>query len=39
LRRFTEFTSQPDKDLSARQMDEYINSLTALNMNPPPELT
>lgn len=39
LRRFAEFTAQPDKDLSARQMDDYINSLTALNMNPPPELT
>ena len=39
LRRFAEFTSQPDKDLSARQMDNYINSLTALNMSPPPELT
>lgn len=39
LRRFADFTSQPDKDLSSRQMDQYINSLTALNMNPPPELT
>jgi hypothetical protein len=39
LRRFAEFTSQPDRDLSARQMDDYINSLTALNLNPPPELT
>lgn len=39
LRRFADFTSQPDKDLSARQMDEFISSLTALNMNPPPELT
>jgi hypothetical protein len=39
LRRFAEFTSQPDRELSARQMDDYINSLTALNMNPPPELS
>jgi hypothetical protein len=39
LKRFAAFTKQPDKDLSARKMDEYINSLTALNMNPPPELT
>jgi len=39
LKRFASFTSQPDKDLSARRMDDYINSLTALNMNPPPELT
>lgn len=39
LKRFESFTSQPDKDLSARKMDDYINSLTALNMNPPPELT
>lgn len=39
LKRFAEFTSQPDRDLSARQMDDYINSLTALNLNPPPELT
>jgi hypothetical protein len=38
LKRLAEFTSQPDKDLSARQMDDYINSLTALNMNPPPEI-
>jgi hypothetical protein len=39
LKRFADFTSQPDKDLSSRQMDDYINSLTALNLNPPPELT
>jgi hypothetical protein len=39
LKRFAEFTSQPDKDLSERQMDDYINSLTALNLNPPPELS
>jgi hypothetical protein len=39
LQRFAAFTSQPDKDLSARKMDDYINSLTALNMNPPPELS
>jgi hypothetical protein len=39
LRRFAEFSSQPDKDLSARQMDDYISSLTALNLNPPPELS
>jgi hypothetical protein len=39
LKRFAEFASQPDRDLSARQMDDYINSLTALNLNPPPELT
>jgi hypothetical protein len=39
LKKFASFTSQPDKDLSARKMDDYINSLTALNMNPPPELT
>ena len=39
LKRLADFTSQPDKDLSARQMDEYINSLTALNLNPPPELS
>jgi hypothetical protein len=39
LKRLAAFTSQPDKDLSARKMDDYINSLTALNMNPPPELS
>jgi hypothetical protein len=39
LKRFAAFTSQPDKDLSTRRMDDYINSLTALNLNPPPELT
>jgi hypothetical protein len=39
LKRFAAFTSQPDKDLSAQRMDDYINSLTALNLNPPPELT
>jgi hypothetical protein len=39
LKRFASFTTQPDKDLSARKMDDYINSLTALNLNPPPELT
>ena len=39
LKRFADFSSQPDTDLSARQMDEYINSLTALNLNPPPELS
>ena len=39
LKRFAAFTSQPDKDLSARKMDDYINSLTALNLNPPPEIT
>lgn len=39
LKRFVTFTSQPDKDLSAQKMDDYINSLTALNLNPPPELT
>ncbi len=39
LRRFAEFTAQPDRELSARHMDDYINSLTALNMNPPPELS
>lgn len=39
LKRFAAFTSQPDKDLSAKKMDDYINSLTALNLNPPPELT
>jgi membrane protein implicated in regulation of membrane protease activity len=39
LKRLAAFTSQPDKDLSARRMDDYINSLTALNLNPPPELT
>lgn len=39
LQRFADFTAQPDKDLSARQMDEYINSLTALNLNPPPDLS
>ena len=39
LARFESFTSQPDKDLSAQKMDDYINSLTALNLNPPPELT
>lgn len=39
LKRLQAFTSQPDKDLSARRMDDYINSLTALNLNPPPELT
>lgn len=39
LKRLADFTSQPDKDLSARQMDDYINSLTALNLNPPPEIS
>jgi hypothetical protein len=39
LQRLAAFTSQPDKELSAQKMDDYINSLTALNMNPPPELT
>lgn len=39
LQRFATFTAQPDKDLSARKMDDYISSLTALNLNPPPELT
>ena len=39
LQRLAAFTSQPDKELSAQRMDDYINSLTALNMNPPPELT
>jgi hypothetical protein len=39
LKRLAAFTSQPDKDLSAQKMDDYINSLTALNLNPPPELT
>lgn len=39
LKRFAAFTSQPDKDLSARKMDDYIESLTALNLNPPPEFT
>lgn len=38
LKRLADFTSQPDRDLSERQMNEYINSLTALNLNPPPEL-
>ena len=39
LKRFVTFTSQPGKELSERKMDDYINSLTALNLNPPPELT
>jgi hypothetical protein len=39
LKRLAAFTSQPDRDLSARKMDDYINSLTALNLNPPPEIT
>lgn len=39
LQRFESFTTQPDKNLSAQKMDDYINSLTALNLNPPPELT
>jgi hypothetical protein len=39
LQRLAAFTTQPDKELSAQKMDDYINSLTALNMNPPPELT
>jgi hypothetical protein len=39
LKRLAEFTTQPDKELTARQMDDYINSLTALNLNPPPELS
>jgi hypothetical protein len=38
LQRFAAFTTQPDKDLSAQKMDDYIQSLTALNLNPPPEL-
>jgi hypothetical protein len=39
LQRLAEFTTQPDRELSERKMDDYINSLTALNLNPPPELT
>jgi hypothetical protein len=39
LKRFAAFTTQPDKDVSAQRMDDYINSLTALNLNPPPELS
>jgi len=39
LQRLAAFTTQPDRELSAQKMDDYINSLTALNMNPPPELT
>lgn len=39
LKRFAAFAAQPDKDLSARKMEDYINSLTALNLNPPPELS
>lgn len=39
LRRLADFTTQPDRELSAQKMDDYIDSLTALNMNPPPELT
>jgi hypothetical protein len=39
LKRFASFTTQPDKDLSAKKMEDYINSLTALNLNPPPELS
>jgi hypothetical protein len=39
LKRFASFTTQPDKDLSERKMEDYINSLTALNLNPPPELS
>lgn len=39
LARIASFTSQPDKDLSEQKMDDYINSLTALNLNPPPELS
>jgi hypothetical protein len=38
LKRFETFTSQPSKELSERKMDDYINSLTALNLNPPPEI-
>lgn len=38
LQRMTAFTSQPTKELSAQKMDDYISSLTALNLNPPPEL-
>lgn len=38
LRRFSSFTAQPDRELSARKMEDYINSLTALNLNPPPQL-
>jgi hypothetical protein len=39
LKRFASFTLQPDKDLSEQKMDDYINSLTALNLIPPPELS
>lgn len=39
LQRLAVFTSQPGKELSAQKMDDYINSLTALNLNPPPELS
>jgi hypothetical protein len=39
LKKFASFTSQPDRELSEQKMDDYITSLTALNLNPPPELT
>jgi hypothetical protein len=39
LKKFASFTSQPDKDMSARKMDDYIESLTMLNLNPPPEIS
>lgn len=39
LGRFASFTSQPDRELSEQKMNEYITSLTALNLNPPPELS
>jgi hypothetical protein len=39
LQRLEAFTAQPDRELSEQKMDDYISSLTALNLNPPPELT
>ena len=39
LKRFAQFCSQPDRELSEQHMNDYINSVTALNLTPPPELS
>ncbi|OAN33571.1 hypothetical protein [Mycolicibacterium iranicum] len=39
LQKFVSFARQPDRELSEQKMNEYINSLTALNLNQPPELS
>jgi hypothetical protein len=39
LKRFDQFCSQPDREMSEQHMNDYIDSVTALNMTPPPELS